>query len=33
MCRSRKALPMTKSELALIAALAIIGLNKMPVNG
>src|SRR5205814_606657 len=31
--RSRKAFPMTETELKLIAAAAMIGLRKMPANG
>ena len=31
--RSRSALPITDTELRLIAALAIIGLSRMPKNG
>ena len=31
--RSRNALPMTETELRLIAALAIIGLNNRPNQG
>jgi len=31
--RSRSALPMTDTELRLIAALAMIGLSKMPSQG
>ena len=31
--RRRRALPMTETELRLIAALAIIGLSRMPKNG
>ena len=31
--RRRRALPMTDTELRLIAALAIIGLSRMPKNG